>query len=125
MKQVRPVIPGIYKHFKHTENGIPNNYLYCAMGISKPIREEESYSENGVEFLYNAYHTEKEEQISLYLIDGKLRHVSKEKDDLVIYKSLYDNHIAYARPLEMFLSEVDHEKYPGIKQKYRFELMRY
>lgn len=48
--------------------------------------------------------------------------ISSEMDQVsVIYKSLYDVGRIWSRPVEEFIAEVDHDKYPGIKQKYRFE----
>lgn len=41
-------------------------------------------------------------------------------EEMVIYK--HDNEI-WARPYNMFISKVDKEKYPNIKQEYRFELI--
>lgn len=54
-----------------------------------------------------------------YIVLDFARHT--ETDEVyVVYSDLaYEQ--TWIRPLDMFASEVDHEKYPGIKQKWRFE----
>lgn len=43
---------------------------------------------------------------------------SETLEEMVVYE--HDNEF-WVRPLSMFLSKVDHEKYPDITQEYRFE----
>ena len=45
---------------------------------------------------------------------------SETLEDMVIYKHLEDEQI-WAKPMDMFNSLVDKEKYPDVTQEYRFE----
>jgi len=57
----------------------------------------------------------------LYKILGKAKH-TETGEELMIYQAMYEPFEIYARPLAMFYAKVAREKYPDIKQEYRFEL---
>lgn len=58
-----------------------------------------------------------------YLVEDVAIH-SETREEYVIYRPLYgDTTKLYIRPKEMFLSKVDKQKYPEVKQEYRFEFI--
>ena len=56
-----------------------------------------------------------------YLVEAVAKD-SETSTDMVIYRKLYGDGGLWVRPLSMFLSKVDRDKYPEVSQEYRFQL---
>lgn len=101
-EEQRVLKPGmIVKHFKRelVEDKSNTKYLYEIIGIGK-------------------------------MTEGLTDDLDHDINTCVVYRPLYDcdqifnnEEDCFIRPIEEFLSEVDHEKYPTVKQKYRFEII--
>lgn len=59
---------------------------------------------------------------NLYRIVTLAQH-TENGEQLVVYQGLYGDYPVYARPLSLFVGEVDHEKYPRVQERYRFTLI--
>lgn len=59
---------------------------------------------------------------NLYRVEDVAKH-SETGEVYVVYRQMYGERELWIRPKSMFLEEVDHEKYPEVTQKYRFELI--
>lgn len=55
-----------------------------------------------------------------YLVLGVAKHTELDSE-FVVYRPLDGDRKLFVRPIDMFLSDVDKEKYPDVQQKERFE----
>ena len=89
---------------------------------------EDKYYKYKIEILKDKLNYKKETE-NIKIITKEEKKITENKEKVMVYKPLYPTECMkgvdfVVRPLEMFMSEVDRDKYPNISQKYRFELKK-
>ena len=121
-------IPCIARHFKYELSNNYPDYFYVVVGICEfkdlnALSEEEKKKVNHLYFAVDC--NSRERVYSIYKYNGQF-YINSHCNDLpkgsyVVYKTLYGDK-TYIREFNEFMSPVDKEKYPNIKQYWRFEL---
>lgn len=111
--------PGVYRHFK--ENKPLKERLYYGIAQTYDIPKKENLINSFCAVKrFKAQHTETGQIIEVVLTtDGVFR--TNAGESFVFYKALYGDEKYYVRPIEMFLSPRDTEKYPEFSQYWRME----
>lgn len=118
-------IPCIARHFKHELTNDYPMYFYVVTGIAE-VKNLRNIDEKLIDsYLWAKDANNRERVYPIYKINGQF-YINTYEDGLsegnyVIYKALYSNE-TFIREFNEFMSPVDKEKYPNIKQYWRFEL---
>ena len=124
---MRKVYPHtIYKHFKGRYYGTIDKSMPCTTSNLEALKN----SCSGYHYYIDATIVSGDEHRDIKVLllatnnnSFNLYHnVIDSKEELVLYRSLYDNSGVYARYIDDFLSPVDRDKYPDAKQDNRFDI---